>query len=62
MSAMAGIAATVRDGVRELLEDRPATADVTAASAYLLTELLLRPAAARALADGAPVRLYAPSD
>ena len=33
---------------------------VTAASAYLLTELLLRPAAARALADGAPERLVVP--
>jgi adenylate cyclase len=33
---------------------------VTAASAYLLTELLLRPAAARALADGMPERLVVP--
>ena len=33
---------------------------VTAASAYLLTELLLRPAAARALANGAPERLVVP--
>jgi adenylate cyclase len=33
---------------------------VTAASAYLLTELLLRPAAARALDHGAPERLVVP--
>lgn len=33
---------------------------VTAASAYLLTELLLRPAAARALANGAPEKLVVP--
>lgn len=33
---------------------------VTASCAYLLTELLLRPAAARALADGAPGRLTVP--
>ncbi len=33
---------------------------VTASCAYLLTELLLRPAAARALADGAPGRLAVP--
>jgi adenylate cyclase len=33
---------------------------VTASCAYLLTELVLRPAAARALIDGAPGRLSAP--
>ncbi len=33
---------------------------VTGACAYLLTELLLRPAAARALADGGPERLAVP--
>jgi adenylate cyclase len=33
---------------------------VTASCAYLLTEMLLRPAAARALVDGAPGRLSAP--
>jgi adenylate cyclase len=33
---------------------------VTASCAYLLTELLLRPAAVRALADGAPGRLAVP--
>lgn len=36
------------------------TGIVTASCAYLLTELILRPAAARALADGAPGRLTVP--